>query len=135
MKKLKLKPPDSYSNEGGILTVTIEKNTMIEFSDFDQIRLDKKGDDQSYLLLDAFLVNFNESFSTAAETMEIPGVNFFEVGTFMGVSFVLDRKVSQKDINDLEINEMPGFRVIWSYDKQISETPFVEMKLKDEFVK
>ena len=123
-----MKPAASFYTEGGILSVILEKNAIIELSDFDQM---KWKDVKSDLLLDAFLVNLNKSFSTAAT----PGINFVQESTFFGVELELDRKVSQKDINDLEINKMPGFRVIWSYDTQISETPFVDYKLKDEFIK
>ena len=125
---VKVKPAASFYTEGGILSVILEKNAIIELSDFDQM---KWKDVKSDLLLDAFLVNLNRSFSSA----DTPGINFVEESTFFGVELELDRKVSQKDINDLEINKMPGFRVIWSYDTQISETPFVDYKLKDEFIK
>ena len=104
---------------------------MIEFSNFDQMEWTAKGKMET---LDAFLDHRNETFSTTGEDGEIfldvssigpPPDGYFEL--------VLDREVSEKDIENLDMEKMPGFKLTWSCNKNISGNS--GLFLKDEFVR
>ena len=108
------------------LTFNLKKNTLTEFKDEDKMAwmtgINKEA-------IDSFTEYYNKTCSTkgvSAQYLISSNTNGLE----------LDRKLS--DLSDLEIKKMPGFRLTWSYDKQISENSLQDIvvrELKDNFAR
>ena len=115
------------SGENVSVTFNLKKNTLTEFKDDDKMTWKIGSKEEA---LDSFALYFNKTFSTK-------GVVPYILDVIYTNRIELDRKLS--DMSDLEIQQMPGFRLTWSYDKQISEKSQDSIEavegLKDNFAR
>ena len=105
--------PDSLENDTDTtLMFKIVKNTLRELSDNDQIKLNLD-------VIDTDLTTYNENLT------EDKGSNQLK----------LFRRVSKEDLTNIEQDLMPGFKLVWFYDKYVESqnyfgnSQFVRLKL------
>ena len=88
--------------QASIYTTTIkfdlQKITIEENSDNDQMSMDTVG------IIDPGITHFSKNVTSAR-------IDSYTV--------VLNRKIPSETINDIKLDMMPGFRLIWEYETQL----------------
>ena len=105
--------------ENVTLTFKIYKNTIIEFRQNDQITFFNTVVDPDEKYFQKNFTNTKTSYNTY--TFSSPMTSAYEI--------ILERKVSQIDINNLKLQKMPGFRLTWNYDSEsgLSEAKYIDL--------
>ena len=95
------------------LMFDIKKETMKEVSDNDEMRI-------GWTDIDADLTHWSKNISPPAYSYVIS----------------LDRRVSADDINNMNLDMMPGFRLTWNYNKHVEpEDTFSSETATKQFVR
>ena len=106
-------PPSVVSDINTTLMFNIKKRTMKEVSDNDQTSFD-------YNDIDADLTHWSKNV----------------IGRSYSYRIELDRKVSADDINNMDLDMMPGFRLTWNYNKHVEpETGYGSRTVTKQFVR
>jgi len=96
-------------NSNTTLMFKIKKKTMKEFSDNDKISFDYGS-----TYIDADVTNWTKNISYQSKD---------------SYEFLIDRRLPADAISKLDLELMPGFRLLWNYDKPLDQDP----EYRDEY--
>ena len=107
-------PPSVKGDQNTTLMFDIKKETMKGVSDNDKMKF---IDD----IIDADLTHWSKNFTK-------PAADRYYIG--------LDRKVRADDINEMDLDVMPGFRLTWNHNKHVEpEDRFSNQIKSKQFVR
>ena len=101
-------PQSPKVDQNTTLMFDINKNTMEGVRDNDWMMA-------VYDIIDADLTHWRKNISVSSSYYNI----------------ILDRKVSANDIDNMDLDVMPGFRFTWNYDKNVE--PWTKYSIKQKY--
>ena len=118
-------PPSVIDNENVTLMFDLQKNTIMDYSRFDRLTHNDFYDGT----FDAHLKHWSKNYTG-------PKPNGKYIRNKNLHWFRLRREMSNDDIGNVEMELMPGFNIMWSYDTPIEKwAPYSGLNKTKEFVR